>query len=489
MTRIQKSLFAIGIFLVVFLGLGTWLLSGQSAEYTEAQVTGMKPKLTYPAPQTIPTVRVADPIGWKPGESPVPAQGLAVTRFADGLNHPRTLTVLPNGDVLAAETNTPRSGHGSTGITGIVERWLINKIGAGGASANVIVLLRDANGDGVAEQRFELRNPKLNSPYGMVFRDDHLIVANNDAVLSFPYKLGDTQLSGTPEKLMNLPAGGAHWARNALLSPDGTKLYVTVGSSTNIADNGIAAEEGRAAIHEYDFTSKSSRIYASGLRNANGLDWNPASGELWTVVNERDMLGSDLVPDYLTNVPIGAHYGWPWIYWKNNVDARVNAPLPIYINDYVRKPEYALGAHVAPLGLAFARGGNRLGPQFANGAFVANHGSWNRKPMSGYDVVFVQFDDRGNVLPKQPVKVLTGFLTQDQKNTRGRPVWVAFAHDGALLVSDDTSGVIWRVIAPGAAPSAAITAVSSGRVQKAPGTRTNLVATPDENSSLTNPKP
>ncbi|MBC7492121.1 MAG: PQQ-dependent sugar dehydrogenase, partial [Novosphingobium sp.] len=355
MTRIQKSLFGIGIFLVVFLGLGFWLLTGQSAQYTEAQVTGLKPKLAYPDAQTIPTIRVADPIGWKAGEAPQAAQGLTVTRFAEGLNHPRTLTVLPNGDVLAAETNSPNA-HGGSGISGMIERWLMNKAGAGGASPNVIVLLRDANGDGVAEQRFEMRNPALNSPYGMVFRDDHLIVANNDALLSFPYKLGDTQLAGKPEKLMGLPAGGAHWARNAILSPDGTKLYVTVGSSTNIADNGIAAEVGRAAIHEYDFATKSSRIYASGLRNANGLDWNPASGELWTVVNERDMLGSDLVPDYLTNVPIGAHYGWPWIYWKNNVDARVNAPLPIYINDYVRKPEYALGAHKAPLGLAFARG-------------------------------------------------------------------------------------------------------------------------------------
>jgi glucose/arabinose dehydrogenase len=488
MTRIQKSLFGIGMFLVVFLGLGFWLLSGQTAQYTEAQVTGLKPKLAYPDAQTIPTIRVADPVGWKAGEAPVPAQGLTVTRFADGLNHPRTLTVLPNGDVLAAETNSP-GGHGGSGISGMVERWLMKKAGAGGASPNVIVLLRDANGDGVAEQRFEMRNPALNSPYGMVFRDDHLIVANNNAVLSFPYKLGDTQLTGKPEKLMDLPAGGEHWARNAILSPDGTKLYVTVGSSTNIADNGIAAEEGRAAIHEYDFATKSSRIYAQGLRNPNGLDWNPASGELWTVVNERDMLGSDLVPDYLTNVPIGAHYGWPWIYWKNNVDARVNAPLPIYINDYVRKPEYALGAHVAPLGLAFARGGHRLGAQFANGAFIANHGSWNRKPMSGYDVVFVGFDARGNVLPGQPIKVLTGFLNQDQKTTRGRPVWVAFAHDGALLVSDDTGGVIWRVIAPGAAPSAAIAPVSSGRVLKAPGTVSNLVATPDQDSSLMQPKP
>lgn len=487
MTRLRKSLIAVGVFLIVILGFGAWVLNGQSAQFSEAQVTGPKPKLAEPAAQTFPTIRVADPIGWKPGEAPVAAQGLVVTRFADGLSHPRTLTVLPNGDVLAAQTNSP-GGHGSSGITGIVERWLMNKAGAGVVSPNVIVLLRDANGDGVAEQRFEMRNPALNSPFGMVLRQDRLIVANNDAVLSFPYKLGDTSLSGSPEKLMDLPKGGAHWARNLILSPDGSKLYVAVGSSTNIADNGIAVEEGRAAIHEYDFATKTSRLYAEGLRNPNGLDWNPASGELWTVVNERDMLGSDLVPDYLTNVPLGAHYGWPWIYWKNNVDARVNAPLPIYINDYVRKPEYALGSHVAPLGLAFARGGHRLGAQFANGAFIANHGSWNRKPISGYDVVFVAFDARGNALPNQPIKVLTGFLTEDQKHTRGRPVWVALAHDGALLVSDDTGGVIWRVIAPGAAPAPAIAEAKSGRVMKPLGSMKNLVATPDQNSSLSQPK-
>lgn len=476
MSVLRKRLIAVAVFLAVIFGIGAWLFSGQTAQYPEDQVMGTKPKLAEPDAQTIPTIRTAPPIGWKAGEAPVAAPGLAVTRFADGLNHPRTITVLPNGDVLAAETNGP-GGHGSGGLSGLVERWLMKRVGAGDPSPNVIVLLRDANGDGVAEQRFELRNPALNSPFGMVFRQDHLIVANNDAVLSFPYKLGDTQLTGTPEKLMSLPAGGSHWARNALLSPDGSKLYVTVGSATNIADSGIEAEKDRAAIHEYDFATKGSRVFAAGLRNPNGLAFNPASGELWTTVNERDMLGSDLVPDYLTNVPVGAHYGWPWIYWKKNVDPRVDAPMPIYLNDYVRKPEYALGPHVAALGLAFTRGGERLGPKFASGAFIADHGSWNRKPLSGYDVVFVGFDAHGNVLPNQPVKVLTGFLTPNQERAHGRPTWVAFARDGALLVSDDVGGVIWRVIAPGAAPAPPIAAVVSGRVAKTPKPG-NLVAAP-----------
>jgi glucose/arabinose dehydrogenase len=309
----------------------------------------------------------------------------------------------------------------------------------------------------------------------MALRDDgkggqQLLVANTDAVLSFPFKVGETTLTGAPTKLMDLPGNGNHWARNLLLSPDGSKLYVTVGSSSNIAENGIEAEKGRAAIHEYDFVKGNSRIYASGLRNPNGLDFNPYTGELWTVVNERDQLGSDLVPDYLTNVPFGASYGWPWVYWKDKMDDRVDAPMPQYFFEYVRKPEYALGAHVAPLGLAFARPGNLMGPAVANGALIARHGSWNRKPLSGYDVVFVPFDTRGNATGSKPTEVLTGFLTPDQKRTHGRPVWVVFAKDGAMLVSDDVGNAIWRVTAPGAAPAPAITAIKSDPV----GTKFNI---------------
>jgi len=241
--------------------------------------------------------------------------------------------------------------------------------------------------------------------------------------------------------------------RNLLLSNDGTKLYITVGSSSNIADAGMDAEANRAAIHEYDLKANSTRVFAQGLRNPNGLDWNPWSGELWTTVNERDQLGSDLVPDYLTNVPVGAHYGWPWVYWKTVVDERVKWPMPNFLTEYTRKPEYALGPHVAALGLAFTHGGSRLGPQFAQGAFIARHGSWNRKPPSGYDVVYVPFDARGNPQGK-PVTVLASFLGK-KGETRGRPTWVAWDKTGALLVSDDTANIIWRVTAPGAAPAAA----------------------------------
>lgn len=449
MSLLRKIVLSVVVVFAVVGLLGWWLLSGSGADLSMAETSGLNPKIVDPNPQTIPTIGTADPIGWKAGESPVAAQGLTVSRFAEGLEHPRTITVLANGDVLVAETNSPPRDF--SGISGWVMKKLMTKVGAAGDSPNIITLLRDADHDGKAETKIAMRHPALNSPFGMVWRQGRLIIANTDAVLSFPFQPGDTQLTGTPEKLMDLPGGGNHWARNLLLSPDGNDLYVTVGSSTNIADNGIEAEKDRAAIHEYDFTKKTSRIFAAGLRNPNGLDFNPATGELWTTVNERDMLGSDIVPDYLTNVPLGANYGWPWFYWKKYPDGRVNSPMPQYLNDYVRKPEYALGPHVAALGLAFSRGGNRMGPAFSSGAFVARHGSWNRKPLAGYDVVFVRFDANGNPLGK-PVPVLTGFLTGKDNETHGRPVWLAWDKPGALLVSDDTAGVIWRVMAPGAKP-------------------------------------
>ena len=457
MTTMRKIIIALVLVLVVAIGYVALAVRGPAGQYTLEQLSGPHPKLADPDPQMIPSVAIADPIGWKADEAPVAAQGLVVSRFADALQHPRTMTVLPNGDVLVAETNGPAT-RGPGGITGLVMGYLFRKAGAGEASPNKIVVLRDSNGDGKADQRFVMTNPGLDSPFGMVLREGRLYVANHNAVVSWPFQPGQTALVGAPEKLMDLPAAGMHWARNLLLSPDGSKLYVTVGSSSNIAETGIAAEKGRAAIHEYDFAKKAAREFASGLRNPNGLDWNPYTNELWTVVNERDMLGPDLVPDYLTSVPLGAQYGWPWAYWKSNIDWRVTEPMPQYMLEYTRKPEYGLGAHVAPLGLAFARGGNVLGAGFGNGAFIARHGSWNRRPLTGYDVVFVRFDARGNVLPLAPAPVLSGFLTKDGK-AHGRPTWVAFAHDGALLVSDDVGGVIWRVVAPDAKPAPAITAI------------------------------
>jgi len=487
MTILRKALIGFIVFLVAFGLFAAWVLHGDTAQFGLDKTTGPKPQLADAAPQWFPTLGIAKPVGWADGAAPVAAQGLTVTRFADKLDHPRTLYVLPNGDVLAAETNSPPQ-RGPGGITGLVMGYLMSSAGAGEPSPNKLVVLRDSNGDGVADQRFVMSNPGLNSPFGIALREGRLYVGNSDAVVSWPFTPGQTTLDGKPEKLMALPGGGNHWARNLALSPDGTKLYVTVGSSSNIAENGIDKETGRAAIHEYDFTSHSSRLYAEGLRNPNGLDWNPRSGELWTTVNERDMLGSDLVPDYLTNVPLGAQYGWPWVYWKRNIDWRVTAPMPQDMFAYVRKPEYGLGAHVAALGLAFARGGNLMGEHFASGAFVARHGSWNRKPLSGYDVVFVPFDANGNPWPAPPVPVLTGFLTKDN-TTQGRPTWVAFAKDGALLVSDDTGGVIWRVVAPGAKPAGAITAIVGTPPPPPPKADAKYIVRPNADSDLVKQQP
>lgn len=452
--RILKKI-AIGL-LVVLLILGAaawWIIRGDPAEYTLAEVTGTDPKLAEPDPQTIPTVGVVKPIGWPDGAAPKAAEGLVVTRFAEGLEHPRIIYAMPNGDILVAESNAPaRIVAGGGGITNFIAGLLFARAGAGVPSPNKLVLLRDADGDGKAEERHELRSD-LASPSGIAWQDGKLYVANHDALLRFDYAEGATALTGAPVKLLDLPPAGNHWMRNLLLSEDGKKLYIAVGSSSNIGDAGIEAEANRAAIHELDLASGTARVYGAGLRNPNGLAWNPWSGELWVTVNERDQLGSDLVPDYLTNVPVGVNYGWPWVYWGDKIDDRVKDPMPNFLTEYTRVPEYALGPHVAALGLAFTREGSRMGNAFGQGAFIARHGSWNRKPLAGYDVVFVRFDERGNPLGK-PVQVLDSFLAGSGE-THGRPTWVAWDKAGALLVSDDTANIIWRVIAPGAAPAAA----------------------------------
>lgn len=454
--------FLIGTGLVV-VGLGAftgWVWYGNPTNEPIEQFEGTRPRIVDPQPETIPSVSLHKPIGWAAGEAPKPAPGFVVTRFAEGLDHPRTLYTLPNGDVLVALTQAPKGADGG-GIFGFVEKLAMGFVGAGGKSADEIVLLRDSKGTGHADQRFVLRHDGLESPSGMAYGNGKLYIANDNAVLAFDYKLGDTTLTGTPVKVMDLPAGGEHWMRNLLLSPDGKKLYVAIGSSTNIGEHGLKAEEGRAMIEEIDVAKIGSgkwpaRPYAEGMRNPNGMAWNPSTGELWATVNERDQLGPNLVPDYLSNVPVGVHYGWPWYYWKTKQDDRVDLPIPEYLNDYVRKPEYALGPHVAALGMVFGVDGARMGEPYANGAFIARHGSWNRRPPAGYDVVFVEFDDHGNPqgLPKP---ILTGFL--DDKGAHGRPVWVQWAKDGALLVSDDTGGIIWRVIDPKAKPAVAPKAV------------------------------
>ncbi|MCL9982111.1 MAG: sorbosone dehydrogenase family protein [Erythrobacter sp.] len=467
MAFFRKIAIALGIILLLAGGAFWFLARGDTADLSVEEVAGTEPVLQEGDPQSFPTVQIAEPVGWKAGEAPTAAEGLEVVRFAEGLEHPRILYALPNGDVLATLTRAPKSeGGGGGGIMATIEGWiaaiLFEKAGSAGESPNQIVLLRDEDGNGSAETTKVLLEEGLDSPSGMSWQDDTLYVANHNAVLAFPYTLGSDAVTGTPRKLMDLPAGGNHWMRNMEISPDGTSLFVAVGSASNIGEQGMGAEEGRAMIWEYNLETKRQRQYAVGLRNPNGLDFSPWTGELWTTVNERDMLGSDLVPDYLTNVPVGAQYGWPWIYYKENFDRRVEAPMPKFMQEYTRKPVYAMGPHVAALGLVFAREGHVMGEKFAAGAFIARHGSWNRKPPSGYDVVYVAFDKLGNPAGK-PVPVLTDFLKADG-TTRGRPTWVEWAKDGALLVSDDTAGIIWRVRSPTASPAPGIARLVSEKL-------------------------
>jgi glucose/arabinose dehydrogenase len=426
------------IFIVLAAGIIWYLARPDVAQLPLDAVTGPKPQITEAREQIIPTIKVADVDRWKAGETPVAAPGLVVERFADGLDHPRNMYVLPNGDVLVAETNSPPKDGG--GITGMVMRWMMDKAGAGVPSANRITLLRDADGDGKAE----LKTPfitSLNSPFGMALIGDTLYVANTDAVVSFPYKEGDTKVAAQGKLVTKLSAVAPnyHWTKNLAASRDGTKLYISVGSNSNIAEGGMDKERGRARILEYDIASGKLIAYATGMRNPVGLDWDN-QGRLWSVVNERDMLGSDLVPDYLALVEFGADYGWPQHFWGGFTDTRVSPPRPEK-REYERRPDYALGTHTAPLGLAFGYRA-KLGAGLTDGAFIARHGSWNRQPVSGYDVIFVPFP-KGEPAGK-PVNVLTGFLDKDG-NAQGRPTMLAVAKDGSVLVSDDVGNVIWRV--------------------------------------------
>ena len=459
MAILRKLAIALGVFLVLAGGAFFFLTRGDTADLSVDAVAGTDPTLQAPEAESFPTAQIAKPVGWEEGQLPETAEGLTVNRFADGLDHPRVLYALPNGDVLVTLTRAPASeGDGEGGIMDTIRGWvagyLFSEAGAAGESPNEIVLLRDADGDGVAEVRETILTEGLDSPSGMSWHDGILYVANHDKVLAYDYELGSLVVAGEGRKLMDLPAGGGHWMRNMEIDPEGESFYVAVGSVSNIGESGMAVEEGRAMIWQYNLETGGARQFAAGLRNPNGLDFSPWTGELWTTVNERDMLGSDLVPDYLTNVPIGAHYGWPWIYYFDNFDRRVETPMSRFLNSYVRNPEYALGPHVAALGLVFTAEGHRMGDAFASGVFIARHGSWNRKPPSGYDVVYVDFDEFGNPTGL-PVPVLTGFLNEDG-TTKGRPTWVEWAGDGSLLVSDDTAGIIWRTMAPDSEPGAAI---------------------------------
>ena len=370
--------------------------------------------------------------------------------YASGLDHPRWLLVLPNGDVLVAEANAPAKGEAVGGVkewvTGFVMGLVMKRAGAGVPSANRITLLRDTDGDGVADLRSALLEG-LNSPFGMALIGDKLYIANSDAVLQFPYTDGDTRITVPGLRVVTLPAGpiNHHWTKNLIANAEGSKLYITVGSNSNIAERGMEVEAERAAIWELDVKNGERRIFASGLRNANGLAWAAANGSdpavLWTVVNERDGLGSDLVPDYLTSVRDGAFYGWPYSYFGGHVDERVKPPRPDLVASAI-SPDYALGAHVAPLGLVSSVG-NQLPAPFANGMFIGQHGSWNRRPHSGYKVVFVPFTPAGTPIGL-PLDVLSGFLSSDG-NALGRPVGVAIDKKGSLLVADDVGNTVWRV--------------------------------------------
>jgi glucose/arabinose dehydrogenase len=421
---------------------------GEEQTLQPSATTGPQPTLAEPKPQLIPTVHIAPAKGWPEGGKPKAADGLTVTAFAGSLDHPRWLYVLPNGDVLVAETNRSEGGKG--GVMGWIMGLVMARAGAGVPSANRITLLRDADGDGVAETR-KVFLKDLNAPFGMALVGSDFYVANTDALMRFPYREGETEITAPGVKVADLPGLpiNHHWTKNIIASPDNTKMFATVGSNSNIAESGMENEDRRAAILEIDLKTGASRVFASGLRNPNGMAWEPQSKALWTVVNERDELGPDLVPDYLTSVKDGGFYGWPYSYFGGNVDERVSPKNP----DLVAKaivPDYGLGAHTASLGLTFSNG-TQLPERLRSGAFIGQHGSWNRDPPSGYKVIFVAFE---NGSPSgEPLDILTGFLNATGE-ALGRPVGVTMDKNGGLLVADDVGNAVWRVTGNAAAASA-----------------------------------
>lgn len=402
---------------------------------------GPDPQLPEPRQGLLPTVNIAPASSWPEGATPVAAAGLRVQAFATGLDHPRWLYRLPNGDILVAESNAPPKPEDKKGgLRGWVMGKVMAKAGAGVPSPNKIVLLRDADGDGAAETKSDFLTG-LNSPFGMALVGDRLYVANADAVVAFPYRSGQTRIDAAATKVADLPAGrNHHWTKSLVASPDGRRLYVGVGSNSNVGENGLDEEVDRAAILEIDPATGARQVYASGLRNPVGMDWNPQTGQLWVAVNERDEIGDDLVPDYMTSVTPGAFYGWPWSYYGQTVDTRPPAN-PAMVARAIR-PDYALGAHTASLGLTFGQGASLLPTALRSGVFVGQHGSWNRSVRSGYKVIFVPFVDGRPAGP--PQDVLTGFLNA-QGQAQGRPVGVQIDRQGALLVADDVGNVIWRV--------------------------------------------
>jgi glucose/arabinose dehydrogenase len=404
---------------------------------------GPNPPLAKPRSALLPTVGVPDVVGWPAGAGPKAPPGFVVTRFSEGLDHPRWVYVLPNGDVLVSESaSEPAPADKSNqGIKGFFQKMLMKKVGSAKPSPNKIFLLRDADGDGLAETR-SLFAQGLTRPFGMTLVGNTLYVANDNGVVRFPYAAGQTSVTGVGEKVFDLPGPpiNHHWTKNVVASPDGSKLYATVGSNSNVGDNGMENEVGRAAIWEYDIATAKPRVFASGIRNPNGIGFEPATGVMWTVSNERDEIGADLPPDYLTSVRDGGFYGWPYSYWGQHVDKRVKPAWPDLVASAIA-PDYGLGPHTASLGLAFYTA-DAFPAAYRGGAFIGQHGSWNRKPLNGYQVVFVPFAGGRPQMPAQ--RFLTGFLSPDQK-IQGRPVGVAVDSRGALLVADDVGGIVWRV--------------------------------------------
>nr|WP_245419721.1 sorbosone dehydrogenase family protein [Phyllobacterium salinisoli] len=417
----------------------------ENAADPSAQI-GPNPGLPEPQQALFPAMKIARVVGWAEGEKPSVPQGMQVQALATGLEHPRSLYVLPNGDILVVESRAPK-GKPIMRPKELVMGWVQSFAtgGGGGGESNRITLLRDADGDGTPEVRSVFLD-NLHSPFGVALVGSDLYVANADAIVRYPYNTGDTEITAPGTVLTQLPGGpiNHHWTKSLVASPDGSLLYVGIGSNSNAGERGMEAEKNRAAILEVDRASGRWRVFADGLRNPNGLSFEPQTGALWTVVNERDELGPDLVPDYLTSVKEGGFYGWPYSYWGQHIDPRVQPQRP----DLVAKaivPDYSLSSHVAPLGLAFYTGTN-LPEAYRGGAFIGEHGSWNRLQFTGYKVVFVPF---ANGRPNGPAQdVVTGFLNADNQ-ARGRPVGLAVDRTGALLVADDVGNAVWRVTSAG----------------------------------------
>ena len=432
-------------------------------DFDVSQQIGPDPVLPEPSPSLLPDLKVAEVVGWQDGETPTVPEDLTITAYASDLAHPRTVHTLPNGDVLVVQSRAP-GGKPVERPKDVIRGWIMSIAQGGGGGeqeTNLITLLRDGDRDGAVDERTDLLTG-LTSPFGVAWADGTLYVAAADAILAYPYELGQNEITAEPRVLTPLPGGpiNHHWTKDLALGPEGRFLYASVGSNSNAGERGLEAEKGRAAIWQVDRETGHARVYASGLRNPNGLIFHPETGVLWTVVNERDELGPNLVPDYMTSVQENGFYGWPWSYYGDHVDARLHPPRPDMVEQAI-VPDYALSSHVAALGLIFSNG-SAMPEAYANGAFVGMHGSWNRSAFNGYKVVYVPFENGRPTGMAQDI--VTGFLDGDR--ARGRPVGLAMDGTGALLIADDAGNTVWRV----AAADGSVTPQPVGTDQLAAGT-------------------